>query len=142
MGADIYDWDRVHGKGSYAAMADAQDKPRSEDIVAFLNARLDEDERYLKSNQHHLWTERPLREVTAKRVLIAAVLRYETIIDGEWGDCHEEDEIAAGLCPEHQPDEMGALRHLAAVWSDHPDYREEWAVLLSSTRTDAAAQRA
>ena len=43
---------------------------------------------------------------------------------------------------EHQPDEMGALRHLAAVWSDHPDYREEWAVLLSSTRTDAAAQRA
>ena len=26
MGADIYDWDRVHGKGSYAAMADAQDK--------------------------------------------------------------------------------------------------------------------
>ena len=31
MGADIYDWDRVHGKGSYATMADAQDKPRSED---------------------------------------------------------------------------------------------------------------
>ena len=28
MGADIYDWDRVHGKGSYAAMADAQDKGR------------------------------------------------------------------------------------------------------------------
>ena len=26
MGADIYDWDRVHGKGSYAAMADTQDK--------------------------------------------------------------------------------------------------------------------
>jgi len=30
MGADIDDWDRVHGKGSYAAMADAQDKSRGE----------------------------------------------------------------------------------------------------------------
>ena len=37
MGADIYDWDRVHGAGSYAAMADAQDKRRvggEEDPVA------------------------------------------------------------------------------------------------------------
>jgi hypothetical protein len=30
MGADIYDWDRVHGKGSYAAMADGQ--PTVDDI--------------------------------------------------------------------------------------------------------------
>ena len=27
MGADIYDWDRVHGRGSYAKMANAQDIP-------------------------------------------------------------------------------------------------------------------
>lgn len=98
------------------------------DLITFLKERIDEDERYLKSNRRHLWTQRPLREVEAKRKLIAAVLRYETIIDGEWGDCHEEDEIAAGLCPEHQPGKMDALRWIAAVYDDHPDYRAEWAL--------------
>ena len=71
------------------------------DLIAFLNARLNEDERYLKSNQHHLWTQRPLRRVAATRALVAAILaephdharnpaghqrvtRLLTIIASEW----------------------------------------------------------
>ena len=42
MGADIYDWERVHGKGSYAAMADAQDQPSRERLEQRL-ARLEAD---------------------------------------------------------------------------------------------------
>ena len=74
------------------------------DLIAFLNARLDEDERYLTSNQHHLWTQRPLREVEAERKLLA----------DRWGG------------PDHQDMWEHHVRLLAAVYSDHPDYRQEW----------------
>ena len=86
-------------------MPETADEPASEDLAAFqaafLTARLDEDERYLKSNQHHLWTQRPLRRVAATRALVAAILaephdharnpaghqrvtRLLTIIASEW----------------------------------------------------------
>ena len=150
MGADIYDWERVHGKGSYAIMADAQDTPRSEDqhLIAFLTARLDDDERYLKSNQHHLWTQRPLREVEAKREILriytsTLILVEHPPVMGEGhpyaGKINAQDYLDAKR-------ELAVLRPvveaLAAIYSDHPDYRPEWAVVPSSTRTGAAAQQA
>jgi hypothetical protein len=70
---------------------------------------------------------RVLREVTAKRAIIATVFAYEAKIDGEWACCHSATEIAAGFCPETRPDDIRALRELAAIWSDHPDYRNGWA---------------
>ena len=97
-------------------------------LIGFLNARLDEDEKYLRSNRRHLWTERPLREVTAKRAIIAATLQYEQKIDGEWGCCHSAADIADGYCGDINPDEIVLLRHLAAVYSDHEGYRDEWRV--------------
>ena len=69
---------------------------------------------------------RVLREVAAKRALIAEVLRYEATIDGEWGCCHSASEIAAGKCRGANRG-IPALQHMAAVDSDHPDYRQEWA---------------
>ena len=48
MGADIYDWDRVHGKGSYAAMANAQDKPTAPLLLAALEAALQLADHYLE----------------------------------------------------------------------------------------------
>lgn len=67
---------------------------------------------------------RVLREVEAKRAIVDEVLKYEATIDGEWGCGHTEEQIAAGGCPEIQV--PASLRSLAAVWSDHPDYRAEW----------------
>ena len=69
---------------------------------------------------------RVLREVAAKRALIDAIFGYEATIDGEWGDGHGPDQIAAGMCPDHLPDEIAALLALAAVYSDHPDYDPAW----------------
>jgi hypothetical protein len=70
---------------------------------------------------------RALREVAAKRAIIATVFAYEAKIDGEWACCHSAKEIAIGQCPETRPDDITALRELAAIWSDHPDYQDGWA---------------
>jgi hypothetical protein len=47
------------------------------DIAGFLAARIDEDQAYLNSNRRHLWTERPLREVDAKRKILARHARRQ-----------------------------------------------------------------
>lgn len=69
---------------------------------------------------------RVLREVAAKREVMAWIFHYEAKIDGEWGDCHSAEDIAAGRCPYTSVDGIEALRVLASVWSDHPDYLTEW----------------
>lgn len=70
---------------------------------------------------------RALREVAAKRELITFAPENAAAIDGEWGDGHEAAEIAAGLCADHGMEAANEiLGPLAAVWSDHPDYRPEW----------------
>jgi hypothetical protein len=82
------------------------------DLTAFLRARLDEDEGYLNSNRHHLWTDRPLREVEAKRAILT-----------EYAHVRKLQELTGA-------DQDGyrdwVLRHLAAVYSDHPDYDPGW----------------
>jgi hypothetical protein len=63
---------------------------------------------------------RVLREVEAKRAILAVVVPeikgMDQQIISEWGD--SRDEIDA-----HLP----LLRIMAAVYSDHPDYQQEWA---------------
>lgn len=71
--------------------------------------------------------ERALREVAATRALIERVFGYEAKIDGEWGCRHSEEDIAAGRCEYTSVEGIEALRLIAAVWSDHPDYLSEWA---------------
>lgn len=83
------------------------------DIAEFVKARLDEDERYLKSNRHHLWTERPLREVAAKRAILAAYCEYA---DARYPDYDGGYSSAMDY----------AVQQLATAWSDHPDYRAGW----------------
>ena len=110
-------------------------------IAEFLAARLDEDEAaakavrpdqdYADSAHQERWSPaRVLREVEARRTITA-----EHAATGGWtaygdhmcrrcvySDDEPHDELhhwVAFPCP--------TLRALAAVWSDHPDYRQEWA---------------
>jgi uncharacterized protein DUF6221 len=108
------------------AAAGAKDGGTMNDLIAFLNARIDEDERYLKSNARHLWTQRPLREVAAKRVIVK---RHQP---GEAGYGPLEDQL---YCKAESSDEdlwyanpwpCSDVLALAAVYSDHADYRPEW----------------
>lgn len=91
------------------------------DLIKFLRARLDEDEAAAET-----WRERdlrPLREVEAKRAILA-----EHASDDHW--CarppdpdwvvYEGGERLVRTYP------CGTLRTLAAIYSDHPDYQQEW----------------
>lgn len=96
-------------------------EPANAELLAFLNARLDEDERHLKSNAHHLWTKRPLREVAAKRAVIA--------MHDELWRLYRTFEQAGEPGPISLGRAQGlwrAVRLVGAVYSDHPDYRPEW----------------
>ena len=87
------------------------------DLTEFLRARLDEDEaadlheRKCSAGYYGApctcgWRYRKVREIEAKRAIL---------------DDHESEDgpYFSGSYP--------ALRRLAAIYSDHPDYRPEWA---------------
>ena len=84
------------------------------DLAEFLAARLDETEAAVK-DVRYVWPTsfevtlnpaRVLREVTAMRAILAS-------------EC--------APYPRHAPPMTATMRLLAAIWSDHPDYRPEWA---------------
>jgi hypothetical protein len=103
------------------------------DLLAFLRARLDEDEQiarcpfdkhggYAEYNDpghpgHHL---RVLAEVDAKRRILDEVVPdvagLELQIDGEWG---------VGPSTTDGTDTL-LLKILALPYADHPDYQPEW----------------
>jgi hypothetical protein len=103
-----------------------------DDLIAFLNARLDEDEAAAKAwlpfgnptaeQCEHFARHDParvLRDVGAKRRIVAW---HESECTCTW--CDEEGDDLPG------PDVTGygcpTLLMIAAIWSDHPDYRQEW----------------
>lgn len=117
------------------------------DLVAFLRARLDEDEAAAKKDQDApegalrysdidewgsplawlMTSDRALREVEAKRVILAAhEHRTEYPDDPQRGfgcdTCHFDREL--GFPP--GIDWCQTLRALADVYSDHPDYDGAW----------------
>ena len=113
-------------------------------LTEFLTERLDERETLARKIQEQLdagwnyWDELGgyigevvdppgmLRRVAADREIMALIFQYEAKIDGEWGCCHSADAIRLGKCPSTPPEKIDALRVAVSVYSDHPDYDEEW----------------
>lgn len=62
---------------------------------------------------------RVLREIAAKRAVLD-LHTWTASLDGCWS-CSGDH----GADPTPAP--CGTLRHMAAVYADHPDYRQEWA---------------
>ena len=138
----------------------------TDDLIAFLNARLDEDEAAAKKSHYegqrwlteeegvYRWPTdelvhsadrkadarhiarfdpaRVLREVAAKRAIVAAHQPMEALyggwrIDKTW----QERGLVCTTCG-FDDSESGVawpcltIRSLAAVYSDHDDYRQEW----------------
>lgn len=128
-----------------ATTPEAWTEPANADLIAFLNARLDEDEAAARQAWGIEWNwrdlaqpfrERPsvahtvhiarhdparaLREVGAKRRLI------ELAWDADQGDRILDEEIARDPKPGEVTTGGLILRAMAAVYSDHADYRPEW----------------
>lgn len=68
---------------------------------------------------------RVLREVAAKRAVLETVLPCPTCLEGSRCVPHDASAGAPTWRPATDRDER-ALKLLATVYSDHPDYREEW----------------
>ena len=120
-------------------------------LTEFLLARIAEDEGKIHGDWSdgrglHIITEemfdRMLAECEAKRRIVAEAFEVAATIDGEWGCCHDAEDIRRGYreptpgwgdeaepLPEGcaGPEVAGKfLQALAAVYADHPDYRQEW----------------
>ena len=101
------------------------------DLAAFLTGRLDEDEAVATDQHERVWfgpypetlaeregwivirQDRLLREVAAKRAILD-----QSEVEVEYGRQVDSD-VRDAL--------DSAVRHLAAVYSDHPAYLPEWA---------------
>jgi hypothetical protein len=100
-----------------------------DDLIAFITARLDEDEADIDTRDHdsgqcdylrgvHLEPERALREVAAKRAILKQYQDSRNLLSKQ----ETYDLVRAGVAALRV-----AVMFLATVWSDHPDYRQEWA---------------
>ena len=145
----------------------------TDDLVAFLNARLDEDELLAKRTNSGEWTfdthgqllvnqgatiskianlgvsvfgwhiarhdpARVLREVEAKRAILRMHNRLTPYLESGFtypaaanfcGYCGPGDNWQAEHEPDHYPGAAWPCQHvriLAAIWSEHPDYQQEW----------------
>jgi Family of unknown function (DUF6221) len=99
------------------------------DLVAFIRARLDEDEReLLKDPPVGLgYANLPARircEVEAKRAILA---RYTDPPPSNIGDHLQRAQERMGL--------LYALEQLASAWQDHPDYDPAWSTAVIQKRT-------
>ena len=122
-------------------------------LTEFLLARIAEDEGKIHGDWSdgrglHIITEemfdRMLAECEAKRRIMTEAFEVAATIDGEWGCCHDADDIRRGYreptpgwgdeaepLPEGcaGPEVAGKfLQALAAVYAGHEDYRAEWAL--------------
>jgi hypothetical protein len=101
------------------------------DLVEFLTARLDEDEAAARAwlpignpdaaAREHIARHDParvLREVAAKRAILAG---HSTVTGWNW-----PDQSDGSVQMDYVEALRRTLRHLAAVYSDHPDYDEAW----------------
>ena len=93
-------------------------------IVEFLEARIAEDEAkaagLLANTQEGYdindYAERMLAECAAKRAII-----------DQWEDLEGIGPLTGGVDAGHALGIDAAVRALAAVYKDHPDYQQEWA---------------
>jgi len=102
------------------------------DLAAFLAARLDEDEAAVSVFfGRDFGPSRPSREIDAKRAILAEHVSTEDLgapIPAVCNRCTTDAIQIRFISPtECLPWPCPTVRALAAVYSDHPDYRQEWA---------------
>jgi hypothetical protein len=105
----------------------------TDDLTAFVKARLDEDERELKKDPpvglgYANLSARVRREIAAKRAILAEHTEIgRNSKDGPTCNACVNIEADPMFDDIYVPYPCKTVRLLAAVYSDHPGYRPEWA---------------
>ena len=108
-------------------------------LVEFLEARIAEDEAEAKpmaglddddrGGWAIVYAERVLAECAAKRAILEM---HGPVKDEGWKSGEDNDFLWCGSCGSIDdspwPYPCGTLQALAAVYADHPDYQQEWAL--------------
>lgn len=93
-------------------------------ITEFLLARIAEDQAEAEGNRGDYYQdqygERMLLECKAKRRIVAFAVVFEERAKSE------KDPIRRTLAEMMAEDALDPLKALVAIYSDHPDYRDEW----------------
>ena len=97
------------------------------DLAAFLTARLDEDQEWAETYHQPPIGGRMLREVAAKRAILALHRPEQWNVDDVSADvrcaeCTTDDDLY-----KPQMDPCATVLALAAVYRDHPGYDPAWA---------------
>jgi hypothetical protein len=126
-----------------------------DDLIAFLRARLDDDEMdvdMMVATSSDRW----LAEVAAKRAVVECHRPQLTIVEWPHDQTGKGEALTCPSCRPAEPTEWHppqgqagvlpdgfvasyvlapcpTLRHLAAVYADHPDYRAEWRPVADQT---------
>jgi hypothetical protein len=103
----------------------------ADDLTAFVRARLDEDEatandgRYVRPTDFEVTLNpaRVLREVTFRRSLLAACVAFRRNADEQRDSLGQ---VSSGVWAVTR-ELRRQVEALAAIWNDHPDYRQGWA---------------
>lgn len=104
-------------------------QPESPSICDFLIACIAEDElaalQSTESDSAPAYI-RAMAECSSKRLLIDAILAYESGLDGEFGCSHTAEEIKANECRYSPVNEIHALRIMCLPYTSRVGYRHEW----------------
>jgi hypothetical protein len=92
-----------------------------DDLIAFLMARYAEDWSAARELVDGLDESRATREVEAKRAILDAC-EWVTARKADGGGIETDYQFRSGQVNALET----AVQTLAAVYSDHPDYRQEW----------------
>ena len=103
----------------------------TDDLAAFLRARLGEDEAVAKDEHERIWFS-PYPETIAEREGWLVIQQERALREAEAGRALLADYLQA--IDDYAEFDVIRINHLkravkwrAAVYSDHPDYRQEWA---------------
>ena len=109
-----------------------------DDLIAFFTARLDEGEpsdccgcfdvNHVPACAPQPWKDRERREIEADRWLLNLYADQVNWLENASPDSdYRAGKISADYHRGAAEAFLEAIKGRAAVWSDHPDYRQEWA---------------
>lgn len=133
-GGGSFDWTAADSGGAHGVYGGPPYRPDPDDpeLLEWDHTIAYPEGSPTKAEAEHIADNDPaaaLRRCAGAHAIITAELANLEALDGELGGGCSADDIRAGKCEDRfgDLDRSNVLRGLASFWSNHPDYRPEWA---------------